>query len=93
MEITQFYLLSTSGGLDLKPISVEITYGLDRIHHVFAKKENVFDIQWNEILTYGDVRWQEEREHSFIALSITELIFFLNFWSLMKRSSAALRKE
>ncbi|MGQ9473018.1 MAG: glycine--tRNA ligase subunit alpha [Candidatus Caldatribacteriaceae bacterium] len=64
MEITQFTYFQQAGGIDLRPISVEITYGLERIAMYLQEKENVFDVQWNEEFTYGEIRLQEEQEHS-----------------------------
>ena len=64
MEITQFTYFQQAGGIDLKPVSVEITYGLERIAMYLQEKENVFEVKWNERFTYGDIRLQEEREHS-----------------------------
>ncbi len=55
MEITQFTYFQQAGGLDLEEISVEITYGLERIAMYLQDVDSVFDIRWNEWLTYGDV--------------------------------------
>lgn len=55
MEITQFTYFQQAGGLDLEEISVEITYGLERIAMYLQDVDNVFDIKWNQWLTYGDV--------------------------------------
>lgn len=94
MEITQFTYFQQAGGLDLKPISVEITYGLERITMYLQEKENVFDIQWNETLTYRDVRWQEEREHSIYSFERngTDILFRL-FESYEKEAQRLLEQE
>ncbi|MCS6875733.1 MAG: glycine--tRNA ligase subunit alpha [Aquificaceae bacterium] len=55
MEITQFTYFQQAGGLDLEEISVEITYGLERIAMYLQDVDSVFDIKWNHWLTYGDV--------------------------------------
>lgn len=55
MEITQFTYFQQAGGLDLEEISVEITYGLERIAMYLQDVDSVFDIRWNQWLTYGDV--------------------------------------
>ena len=55
MEITQFTYFQQAGGLDLEEISVEITYGLERIAMYLQDVDSVFDIKWNQWLTYGDV--------------------------------------
>jgi len=64
MEITQFTYFQQAGGLDLEEISVEITYGLERIAMYLQGVGNVFDIKWNEWLTYGEVFKKAEYEWS-----------------------------
>ena len=72
MEITQFTYFQQVGGLDCKPISGEITYGLERLAMYLQDVENVFDLTWTEWregpslrrLTYGDVYHQNEVEQS-----------------------------
>jgi len=63
-EITQFTYFQQVGGMDLSPISAEITYGLERIAMFLQKKDNVFDIEWGGGKTYGDVRLRDEVEQS-----------------------------
>jgi len=64
LEITQFTYFQQCGGIDLEPISVEITYGLERIAAFLQNVTNVFDIKWNETCQYRDLRLQEELELS-----------------------------
>ena len=64
MEITQFTYFQQVGGVDLLPISAEITYGLERIATFIAGSRNVFDLDWNQDLTYGEVKKREEYEFS-----------------------------
>ncbi len=64
MEVTQFTYFQQVGGIELEPISVELTYGLERLAMFIQKKDDVFDIMWNDSLTYGDVRKREEFEFS-----------------------------
>ena len=63
-EITQFTYFQQAGGINLNPVSVEITYGLERIAMALQARYNFRDIQWNEQYTYGDVNLQAEQEHS-----------------------------
>ncbi len=63
-EITQFTYFQQSGGLDLDPISVEITYGLERICAFLQNVESVYEIQWTADKTYGDIRLAEEQQLS-----------------------------
>ncbi len=64
MEITQFTYFQQVGGVTLDPVSVELTYGLERIAMYLQGVDTVFDIQWNDQLSYGDIHLQTEREYS-----------------------------
>ena len=64
MEVTQFTYFQQVGGIDLKPVSVEITYGLERISMYLQEKESVYDLMWNNEITYGNVFHQNEVEMS-----------------------------
>jgi glycyl-tRNA synthetase alpha chain len=64
LEITQFTYFQQSGGVDLEPISVELTYGLERIAAFLQNVEDVYQVHWNETVTYGDMRGPEELELS-----------------------------
>lgn len=63
-EITQFTYFQQAGGMPMEPVSVEITYGLERIAMALQKVRNFKDIQWSPSRTYGDVNLQAEQEHS-----------------------------
>ncbi|HCN20373.1 MAG: glycine--tRNA ligase subunit alpha [Planctomycetes bacterium RIFCSPHIGHO2_02_FULL_50_42] len=64
LEITQFTYFQQVGGIELEPISLELTYGLERIAMFIQKKESVFDLTWSDGLTYGDVHHEDEVEFS-----------------------------
>jgi len=64
MEVTQFTYFQQVGGLDCKPITGEITYGIERLAMYLQGAENVFDLVWTPGLTYGDVYLQNEVEQS-----------------------------
>jgi glycyl-tRNA synthetase alpha chain len=64
MEITQFTYFQQAGGIDLAPMSAEITYGLERLTMFLARESSVFDIEWGGGFGYGPVRKQEEFEFS-----------------------------
>lgn len=64
MEITQFTYFQQVGGIDLSPVSVELTYGLERICMYLQEKESVYDLTWNDRVTYGQVHQRGEFEHS-----------------------------
>lgn len=64
MEITQFTYFQQVGSIDLNPISVEITYGLERLAMYSQKKNSVYDVEWSKGVTYGDVHKEDERQFS-----------------------------
>lgn len=64
MEITQFTYFQLAGSIELYPISVEITYGLERIGMYLQEVDNVYDLKWNADITYGDMHHQQEVEQS-----------------------------
>ena len=69
MEITQFTYFQQVGSIDVKPVTVEITYGLERLAMYIQGVENVFDIEWVDGVTYGDVFHTNEVEQSFLQFS------------------------
>ncbi len=64
MEITQFTYFQQVGGFDLKPVPVELTYGIERIAMYLQEVDNVFDLQWNKDIKYGDIHHETEVEFS-----------------------------
>jgi glycyl-tRNA synthetase alpha chain len=65
MEITQFTYFQQAGGMELKPVSGEITYGLERIAMYLQGVDNIFDIEWAKGVKYGNVHHRDEVEYSF----------------------------
>ncbi len=64
MEVTQFTYFQQVGGIDLQPISVELTYGLERLAMYLQGVESVYDLRWNKNVTYGHLYHQNEVEQS-----------------------------
>jgi glycyl-tRNA synthetase alpha chain len=79
LEITQFTYFQQSGGMDLDPISVELTYGLERICAFLQSVESVYALRWSPDKTYGDIRLMEEQQ--------------LSEYSFDKSDAAAIRSE
>lgn len=79
MEVTQFTYFQQCGGLDCKPVSIEITYGLERLTMYLQDVDAIAKIRWNDQLTYGDVHMQGEIENSTynFEASNPELLFTL----------------
>ena len=72
MEITQFTYFQQMGGINLHPITVEITYGLERLAMFSQRKNSVFDVEWTKGVTYGDVHKEDERQFSTFNFSMTD---------------------
>lgn len=64
MEITQFTYFQQVGGIDLKPVSAEITYGLERIAMYLQNRNSVYDLQWNNEVKYGEIFLADEQQFS-----------------------------
>ncbi len=64
LEITQFTYFQQVGGIDLSPVPVEITYGIERLEMFLENKDNFYDLNWSENVKYGQLRLQEEKEFS-----------------------------
>jgi glycyl-tRNA synthetase alpha chain len=90
MEVTQFTYFQQCGGLDCRPVSIEITYGLERLAMYLQNTDSITNIHWNEQLLYGEIFLQSEIEqctYNFEASS-PELLF--NLFSLYEREAAQL---
>jgi glycyl-tRNA synthetase alpha chain len=76
MEITQFTYFQQAGGIDLQPISCEITYGLERITMFLGLEKSIYDIRWVPGgVDYGQVRWQDENEFSKYNFEVADVDF------------------
>ena len=64
MEITQFTYFQQAGGVDLNPVSAEITYGTERIAMYLQGVDNVFDLKWEGNISYGEMHKESEFEFS-----------------------------
>ena len=81
MEITQFTYFQQAGSIDLHPITAEITYGLERIAMYLQAVDSVYDIAWNDEVTYGEIFHQAEVEFStfnFEEANVEKMIGFFN---------------
>lgn len=81
MEITQFTYFQQAGSIDLHPTTVEITYGLERIAMYLQGVESVYDIAWNDEVSYGEIFHQAEVEFStfnFEEANVEKLLMFFD---------------
>jgi len=91
MEISQFTYFQQAGGVELSPISVELTYGIERICMFLNDIKNIFDIPWNaEGVTYGDVRREEEVEHSIYSFREADVALFRSLFESWEKEAARL---
>lgn len=81
MEVTQFTYFQQVGGLEMNPVAVEITYGLERLASYIQDKENVFELEWVDGVTYGDVFLQPEYEHSKYTFEVSDTPMLFNLFN------------
>jgi glycyl-tRNA synthetase alpha chain len=97
LEITQFTYFQQCGGIDLDPVSVELTYGLDRIAAYLQGVDNVFDVRWSDKMTYSQVRLAEEQQFSAYSFDLADVkvarelfgLYEKEAWELMTKFGAA----
>lgn len=90
MEITQFTYFQQVGSLDLNPISVELTYGLERIAMYLQNKDNVYDLMWNEEMTYRQVRHQFEYEFSKYSFEVANAQDYFTWFNMREKEAICL---
>jgi glycyl-tRNA synthetase alpha chain len=64
LEVTQFTYFQQAGGIDLRPVAAEITYGVERLAMYLQNVESVYDLKWNDHVSYGDIYHRNEVEQS-----------------------------
>jgi len=90
MEVTQFTYFQQAGGIDLAPVSVEFTYGLERLCMYLQEKESVYDLAWNEHVTYGDIYRHNEVEQSRFNFETSNAEMLLRHFNDFEREALAL---
>jgi glycyl-tRNA synthetase alpha chain len=94
MEVTQFTYFQQVGGLDCRPVTGEITYGLERIAMYLQGVDNVFDLAWTDDVSYGDIYHQNEVEFSAYNFEQADTaMLFRHFDDFERQSSALLEAE
>lgn len=92
MEVSQFTYFQQVGGLDLAPVSVELTYGLERLAMYLQGVESVYDLAWNEHVTYGDIYHQNEVEQSRHNFEVSDAAMLLRHFADFESQSKAMQK-
>ncbi len=93
MEITQFTYFQQAGGIDLKPISVEITYGIERIAMYLQEIDNVFDLEWTKGIKYGDVHHRSEVEFSCYNFEEADIPMLFQLFDMYEKESIRLNQK
>ncbi len=93
MEITQFTYFQQAGSIELNPVSVEITYGLERISMYLQGIDNVFDLQWNESTTYRDIFHRQEVEQSTYNFEQADVQMLLELFNRYEAEAARIIKN
>ena len=93
MEITQFTYFQQVGGITCKPITGEITYGLERLAMYIQNVDSVYDIQWTDGISYGDVFLQNEKEQSSYNFKFSDSEFSLKAFASHAKQANKLVEE
>jgi len=93
MEVTQFTYFQQVGGIDCKPITGEITYGLERLAMYLQGVENVFDLEYSPGVSYGDVFHQNEVEQSTYNFEHSDVEFLLTAFTAHERQAKHLMEQ
>ncbi|NLW44350.1 MAG: glycine--tRNA ligase subunit alpha [Syntrophomonadaceae bacterium] len=87
MEVTQFTYFQQCGGFDCYPVCAEITYGIERLAMYIQNKESVFDIEWIDGITYGDIHHQGEVDYSHYNFNVADIETLLTMFQLSEREA------
>lgn len=85
MEITQFTYFQQAGGIDLKPVSGEITYGCERIAMYLQGVDNVYDLEWIKGVKYGDIHHQTEVEFSTYNFEVSDSAMLFQLFDMYEK--------
>ncbi|MDP8261562.1 MAG: glycine--tRNA ligase subunit alpha [Candidatus Kappaea frigidicola] len=93
LEITQFTYMQQMGGVELKDVACELTYGLERIAMVLQDKYDLFDLEWADGVTYGDLQKDREKESCAYNFEKADIDMYLNLFKLYEGEAAKLIDE
>jgi len=85
MEITQFTYFQQMGGLTLKPVSAELTYGLERIAMYLQDKDSFWELSWNDHITYKDIHLESEKQWSRYNFEIADIDMLLDLFDRFEK--------
>ena len=87
MEVTQFTYFQQVGGIELRPVSVELTYGLERIAMYLQEVDNVYDLRWNNEIVYGDIHHETEVEFSKYNFDTADITLYLTLFDKYEKEA------
>ncbi len=90
MEVTQFTYFQQVGGIDCKPVTGEITYGLERLAMYLQNVDNIYALNWTDGTTYGDVYLQNEKEQSAYNFEHSDIDFLLTAFAAHEKQASML---
>ncbi len=93
MEITQFTYFQQMGGLTLKPVSAELTYGLERIAMYLQNKESFWELSWNDEITYKDIHLESEKQWSKYNFEVADIGMLLDLFDKFEQGFKRVMKE
>ena len=87
MEITQFTYFQQVGGLECKPVTSEITYGIERLASYIQEVESVYDLEWTNGVKYGEIFVQPEYEHSVYSFEVSNQDMLLDLFNTYEKEA------
>lgn len=93
MEITQFTYFQQVGGIDIKPVAAEITYGVERLAMFIQGVDSMFDLKWVDDITYGDVFHQNEVEFSKYNFEVSDVESLFSMFDLYEKEAKRVIEE
>jgi glycyl-tRNA synthetase alpha chain len=93
MEVTQFTYFQQCGGIDCQPVSIEITYGLERLTMYLQNVDSFWKIQWNDALTYADVHLQGEIEGSIYNFELSDPNMLFTLFGMYEQEANRLMEK
>ena len=93
LEITQFTYLQQAGGMEISPVPVEITYGLERLEMFLEGKDDLYNLKWSQNVSYRDLKYLEEKEFSEYNFNHANINFLQNSFSYHIKEAKRLINE
>ena len=93
MEVTQFTYFQQAGGIDLKPVSVEITYGVERIALYLQNEENTYSLKWNDEVTYREIHYRGEVENSRYNFEEADIPMLLKLFEMYEQEATRMLEK